>query len=101
MNNDDLNIEELDPGIRNDVLKLRQNGFCTSDSGDGVSKPFNQRIFNCPHIVAKVSKILDFIHEAHRMQNLLGEGWEVEATYSTRDKTQILIALKGQIQLNT
>jgi hypothetical protein len=33
-----LNIDELDPGIRRVVRWLREHGFETTDSGDGVSK---------------------------------------------------------------
>lgn len=35
---DDRMVRELDPGIRETVKFLRQNGFCTTDSGDGYSK---------------------------------------------------------------
>lgn len=35
---EDINYEELDPGIRKLVQLLRDNGFVTTDSGDGVTK---------------------------------------------------------------
>lgn len=35
---DDVNYEELDPGIRRTVKLIRDHGFVTTDSGDGRSK---------------------------------------------------------------
>lgn len=36
---EEINYEELDPGIREIVRRLRELGWDTTDSGDGASKP--------------------------------------------------------------
>lgn len=74
----------LDPGIEELVELLRSHGFETTDSGDGVSKPEDARVFDVPHIFATVAS-KDMVSEADRLQALLeseGYHWLVEATYS-------------------
>ncbi len=44
-------IAALDPGIRRLVVWLNLDGFLTSDSGDGVSKPDAERWIDEPHVV--------------------------------------------------
>ena len=51
-----FNPADLDPGIRDLVVYLRSCGFETTDSGDGVSKPDDERVFQVPHIVARIHK---------------------------------------------
>lgn len=46
----DLDYTILDPGIRGAVQYLRERGFETTDSGDGESKPADERVFSCPHV---------------------------------------------------
>jgi hypothetical protein len=46
-----INYEELDPGIRDVVKVLRENGFYTTDSGDGVSKTERDGVIDFPHVV--------------------------------------------------
>jgi len=48
---------ELDPGIRDTVQFLRNGGFNTTDSGDGVSKeggPLESSMLKVPHVVISV-----------------------------------------------
>jgi hypothetical protein len=90
---DTLNYAALDPGIRDIVRLLREVGFKTTDSGDGVSKPPVGRVFSFPHVVAAVETDA-MVREAERMQACLGDGWIVEASYSTADKAGVLFARK-------
>lgn len=46
----ELNLEELDPGIREVVRRLRKAGFNTTDSGDGVSKPEMECALDVPNV---------------------------------------------------
>lgn len=95
-----LNVDELDPGIRDIVILLRANGFDTTDSGDGVSKPANWYESGCampvPNVAATV-RHWEMIEEAERMVAILGDGWTVQASYSTHDKSCILLATKDAI----
>lgn len=98
---------QLDPGIRDEVRLLRACGFQTTDSGDGVTK-IELIASGCampvPNIAAVVSTekamhcedcLQDyFIDEADRMQGLLGPEWVVQASYTTSDKTFLLLATK-------
>jgi hypothetical protein len=85
----------LDPGIRDIVRRLNEAGFETTDSGDGVSKPREMFEAGCaipfPHVVA-VSRPETMIADAERAAAVLGEGWTVEASYSTHDKSTHLFA---------
>lgn len=92
---DDLNPSILDPGVRELVMRLRQYGFHTVDSGDGVSKPSEQRVFDRPHVVMKVADPARILQEALRLQYHLdlwlepGE-WQCEATFNPRDQLVLL-----------
>lgn len=89
----DAEVECLDPGIREIVVQLRADGFETTDSGDGVSKPADERVFEYPHVYA-VTNHVRLLDEAHRMQALLGDEWMVEAVYMPRSGTALLAASK-------
>lgn len=65
MISDDIDFGELDPGVRELVRRLREQNFLTCDSGDGVSKPADERVFDRPHVM---------IAEAHRLQTLV-DSW--------------------------
>jgi hypothetical protein len=88
-----MESEGLDPGIKATVHLLRAHGFKTTDSGDGVSKPADERVFDCPHVAATV-KPKDIVAEARRMQGVLGDEWRVEASYSPGDGVAVLLATK-------
>jgi hypothetical protein len=47
-----MNYDEIDPGVRKLVQWLNENGFKTSDSGDGKSKlaEDNEGILDFPHV---------------------------------------------------
>lgn len=56
---DDIDYEDLDPGIRQTVRWFRAHGFSTTDSGDGVSKAEELAddegcALNYPHVVIVV-----------------------------------------------
>jgi hypothetical protein len=101
----DIDINELDPGIRETVRWLRGHSFETVDSGDGVSKageygegdylPF-------PH-VAMLCTPETLIYEADRLRDLLEEQGapmvvvdpetdvHIEASYSPLDGQAVLM----------
>lgn len=90
----DAEVECLDPGIRDLVVMLRAAGFETTDSGDGVSKPAGERVFDYPHVYAVASSPHRLLYEAHRLQELLGDKWMVEAVYMPRNGMALLAASK-------
>lgn len=75
-----MDYGQLDPGIRELVRDLRSRGFETTDSGDGVSKPASERVFEVPHVACAVDPS-SLLAEADRLIAALPEGWRVEATY--------------------
>lgn len=104
-------IDELDPGIAAVVRLLREAGFDTTDSGDGVSKPQDWyesgEALPFPHVFVMM-RASDFLlsadfalrsfGEAARMQSLLDghePGWRVEASYAPQDHSVVLMASKG------
>jgi len=87
-----MNYEELDSGIRDIVRKLREAGFETTDSGDGSKYDTMGGALAYPHVFIEVPDAGSIIDEAHRAATLLGDDWEVEASYSTRNKIGMLAA---------
>ena len=90
--------EQLDPGIADVVIMLRNLGFNPTDSGDGVSKPDGARDFDVKHVACAWKYSPDdpnFFEAANRLQRVLGTGWTVEASFSPKDDTYILLATKN------
>jgi len=91
-----MNYAELDPGIRDVVSLLREHGFETTDSGDGVSKPAewyaSGEAMPFPNVAAKVARE-SFFGEAARMQEVLGPKWRIEATYWPSSDVYMLLAV--------
>jgi len=90
-----MNYDELDPGIRDTVRMLHANGFATTDSGDGVSKPADWyesgEAIPFPHVVV-TSTPDTMVADAERCAAVLGADWNVEAEYQTLTKTAHLFA---------
>lgn len=103
----DIDYASLDPGIQHAVRFLRQHGFDTTDSGDGYTKPQNERTIEGPHVFCRVEHYSLGAREADRALKLLLEAlklnqqlvttpreWAtillVEASYSAIDRTCIL-----------
>lgn len=93
---------DLDPGIREVVRLVQAAGFVTTDSGDGVSKPADWyatgEALPYPHVVVK-STPLTMVTDAHNLADLLNMprpgsigGWVVQATYTTNDRSCLLLA---------
>ncbi len=59
----------LDPGIREVVRFMNDNGFHTTDSGDGVRQCAAGRGCTFPHVIARCSP-LDMVQEARRLLDL-------------------------------
>ncbi len=53
-----FDYDQLDPGIRGVVRVLHQNGYETTDSGDGVTKPAAgwpaKELIDGPHVAVRV-----------------------------------------------
>lgn len=99
-------VEQLDPGIADVVIMLRNLGFNPTESGDGVSKPDVERDFDVKHVACawepphgdgpnalEIGRT-DFFVAADRLQNVLGAGWKVEASYDPADNSYVLLATK-------
>lgn len=86
-----IDIEHLDAGIQQIVLRLRAEGFETTDSGDGVSKPASPEVLPYRHVFCRVETQAASA-EADRLQGVLGKYWAVEASYSALDHLSVLIA---------
>lgn len=81
MSRDDFDPAELDDGIRGMVLWLRDNGFRTTDSGDGSKHGNMGGALPVPH-VAMVIVPSDMISECDRLHALVNDPeWQVEGTY--------------------
>lgn len=95
---EDLNYEELDLGIRETVRFLRDNGFNTTDSGDGVSKPKGDCVIDESHVFI-VCDIEELIYEADRLYDLLidkgieGSTFTIQASYNPHDGTGVIMFL--------
>lgn len=63
----EINYEELDPGVRQLVRILNNEGFVTTDSGDGYSKDEEARWMDCPHVCISLDSPDDIITEADRL----------------------------------
>lgn len=98
---------ELDPGIREVVRLVQAAGFMTTDSGDGVSKPADWyetgEALPYPHVVVK-STPQRMVTDAHNLVDLLNMprpgargGWVVQATYTTNDRSCLLLASQDAI----
>lgn len=91
-----MNYDELDPGIREVVKWINDRGYTTTDSGDGCSKPEDERMVEGAHVVIRLPKVVqsiaaeaDFVVELARNQ-----GWPgavIEGSYSTADRVSLLV----------
>jgi hypothetical protein len=109
---DEINYDELDPGVRNLVRWLRHPDHCfyTTDSGDGVSKFKDDPDYAAlpyPHVVIVVDDHSELCREADRLRQLLwiDHGIEakpmgpeddfcepnIQATYDPTDGTAVII----------
>lgn len=92
----------LDPGVRDLVVKLRQCGWDTCDSGDGESK-FTvddelAEALRYKHVICEIGPIDVFAaadqFEALCQQFTGSDKWYVELTYSTKDNRYFLVAIE-------
>jgi hypothetical protein len=88
-----FDYEALDPGIRGVVRRLHAAGFVTTDSGDGVSKPPDARVFDVPHIVVQLDPA-QFFQRTWALYVTLGPDWRVEASYCPNDGSYLALATK-------
>lgn len=82
-----VRLTALDPGIRDAVVWLRERGWETTDSGDGVSKCEHGMMFAFPHVFMVAEGALR--EEADRLDasvratpEVFPGQWRVEANYS-------------------
>lgn len=81
-------VRALDEGVRDLVVWLRAQGFETTDSGDGVSKPPVGRVFDVPHVFIRVAPDDLFSETARLVRAFAERGGEeptIEATYRPAD----------------
>lgn len=95
----EIDYDALDPGIRDIVRDLRAVGFHTTDSGDGVSKPVNERVFHVPHVAVRVTDLNTLVKQADELLAALvyidgSYAWRVEASY-VPGEGGVLVATKG------
>lgn len=98
---------QLDSGIRETVRFIRDAGFNTTDSGDGVSKGGFDDVLSgnlgFPHVVVRI-KAHEMLEEAHRLQVHLegrlgpaegddeyGPAWQVELSYDPASGVAIIM----------
>lgn len=103
---DDLDINELDLGIRDTVAFLRDNGFDATDSGDGTKADDMKCALPVPNI-AIVTTPAKLIAEADRLAQLvLATGHalapcgdddattaEIQASYDPVDHTAMIMVI--------
>lgn len=90
----DIDLEGLDPGIRQTVQFLRNNGFETTDSGDGKSK-FHGEECECalpfPNVAIQTEPD-QLIHDADRLRGLLeAHGISIEETGDPLEDPRVAI----------
>ena len=100
MAGDDLDVEALDPHIRETVDWLRRAGFNTTDSGDGRSKPDVGKD-GCslaePHVFMVLGDTDPIENTADQLLHMARSRWgdvpgmRVEASYSPIGRTTILM----------
>jgi len=89
-------IAKLDPGISTLVQLLQANGFNTTDSGDGKSKPPEERAVEFPHVFCVSSKDglvkdCDLVLAVLKQQGI--EDFTVEGNYNPEDETPVIMIL--------
>jgi hypothetical protein len=103
-----INYEELDPGVRRLVRALREHNFMTTDSGDGRTKPEDERTFGDRAHVAMVPMNANLIlSESNRLRALILQ-WlkspivlpdqpdpdslhEINSSYDPKDRSVVII----------
>lgn len=98
----EIDLDTLDPGIRVVVYLLRDKGFDTTESGDGVTKAEDARTFTVPHVVVTCSKE-DLIKTADQLSAFLvrhhksvGPNWRIEASYCPTDASVVILCTKAR-----
>lgn len=96
----------MDPGIVELVRALRERGWETTDSGDGVSKvggpqDVDGNVLHYPHVAVRLDMFAfgadkptyqaQVLHDD--VTALCGPGWHVELSYSTADRVCMLFAI--------
>jgi hypothetical protein len=94
MSSNDLNVDELDPGIRDLVVYLRARGWNTIDSGDGSKAGTMECALPYRHVAARPRFGL-MVPDAHQFLAALRDAepdteWHVDATYSPNDGESIV-----------
>lgn len=68
----ELDVEELNPGIRRTVTFLNMKGFETCDSGDGKTHDYEcDRSY--PYVIMQVEPAEKLIEECRRLRTVLAE----------------------------
>lgn len=103
---DDFDLNKLDPGIRDTVAFLRDNGFETTDSGDGSKADTMECALPVPN-VAMVVHPHKLVAEADRLAQLImatghplaecgdddAATAEIQASYDPVTRTGVIVAI--------
>lgn len=89
-----LDLNELDPGIRDIVARLRAAGFETTDSGDGVTKPPGPDVLPYPHVAMVTTREKLVSDSRFLLAFLRDNGIEplVEATFYPATDDAVILA---------
>jgi hypothetical protein len=103
-----IDYSQLDPGVRRLVRALREHNFMTTDSGDGRTKPEDERTFGDRAHVAMVPMNANLIlSESNRLRQLVLK-WltsplitadqrdpdslhEINSSYDPKDQSVVII----------
>lgn len=100
---DNLDYDQLDPGIRETVRLIRSWGYETSDSGDGRSKEgvrTDPDILECPHVAVQdpedqgpesADGLWARIEDHFGGEDQVPTGVMVEVTYEARQCSELLM----------
>jgi hypothetical protein len=96
----DFDYEQLDPGIRKVVRWMRENGFETTDSGDGETKTDMDCAFDMPNVAVHCTRA-DLFIEADRLADMIRthlprvyQEVHIEASYDPMDRSCVLLLLR-------
>jgi hypothetical protein len=93
--------DELDPGIVDDVRLLWAAGFDPTDSGDGVSKPPEERALDEPHVFVRFDSIEHAVADCMRMQKVLHRAGRtnarIELTWAPGESVFAIVSIDWKV----
>lgn len=92
---DSLDYDALDPGIRDVVRLIREAGYETTDSGDGISKRATQPdALPFPHVVVRLG-LVDWRRSTYHLHDLVrdrfGNEWRVQLSWAPGEPAIVMV----------